>query len=115
STAYQRLLPALSRAPDGQSLQHVMAALTPPAPSPPALNPSGADPAAPALPAPVPVAPDPAGAADPALADVAGWLARYPRYANAPAHRYAKWAMKVARFSFTPTTADVIRAATPPR
>ncbi len=40
--------------------------------------------------------------------------ARYPRYANAPAHRYAKWAMEVARFSFTPTTADVIRAATPP-
>lgn len=40
---------------------------------------------------------------------------RYPRYANAPAHRYAKWAMEVARFSFTPTTADVIRAATPLR
>ena len=102
-TVYQRLLPALVCAPDRQTLQPVLAALAPPAPSPPLPDP------------PSPLAPDPAGAADPALGDVLSWLARYPRYANAPAHRYAKWAMKVARFSFTPTTADVIRAATPPR
>jgi hypothetical protein len=75
---YQRLLPALTGAPDGQNLQLVVAALAPPA-------------------------------------DMDSWLARYPRYANAPAHRYAKWAMEVARFSFTPTNADVIRAATPAR
>jgi hypothetical protein len=74
-----------------------------------------ADPAASAQPAPVPLALTPANTADLALADVLSWLARYPRYANAPAHRYATWAMEVARFSFTPTTADVIRAATPPR
>jgi hypothetical protein len=122
---YQRLLPALICAPDGQTLQPVVAALTPanrqpstpnarlPGPaalSPPALNLPVALPAA-----PVPLASAPADAADPALADVLSWLARYPRYANAPAHRYAKWAMEVARLSFTPTTADVIRAATLPR
>ena len=137
---YRRLLPALMCAPDRETLQPVVAALTPPSPGPPtpdppALNPLApnpplpssaamnppalnlpvADPAASAPPAPVPPAPTPAGAADPALADLLSWLARYPRYANAPAHRYAKWAIKVARFSFTPTTADVIRAATPPR
>ena len=93
-TVYQRLLPALVCAPDRQTLQPVLAALAPPAPSPPLPDP------------PSPLAPDPAGAADPALGDVLSWLARYPRYANAPAHRYAKWAMKVARFSFTPTTAE---------
>jgi len=135
AAVYQRLLPALICAPDRQTLQPVVAALTPPAPvpsapsppspdpplpgpaalSPPALNRPVADPAASAPPAPVPLASAPAGAADPARADVLSWLARYPRYANAPAHRYAKWAMEVARFSFTPTTADVIRAATLPR
>ena len=124
---YRRLLPALICAPDRQTLQPVVAALTPPTPEPPApntplpgsaaLNPPKlnlpmADPAASAPPAPIPPASAPAGAADPALADVLSWLARYPRYANAPAHRYAKWAMEVARFSFTPTTADVIRDAT---
>ena len=124
---YQRLLPALICAPDRQTLQPVVAALPPPAPelpapnppipgsaalNPPELNLPVADPAASAPPAPIPLASAPAGAADPALADVLSWLARYPRYANAPAHRYAKWAMEVARFSFTPTTADVIRAAT---
>ena len=93
---YQRLLPALICAPDRQTLQPVVAAMTPP-------------------PTPEQPAPAPAGAADPALNDVLSWLARYPRYANAPAHRYAKWAMEVARFSFTPTTADIIRAATTPR
>ncbi len=118
---YQRLLPALIWAPDRQTLQPILAALTPPAPNaplpgpvalnPPALNLPVADPAASAPSAPVPLALDP----DPALADVLSWLARYPRYANAPAHRYAKWATDVARFSFTPTTADVIRAATLPR
>jgi hypothetical protein len=128
STVYQRLLPALTCAQDRQTLKSVVAALTlpasaPPAPNPPlpgstALNPPAltspvADPATSAQPAPVPVAP--AGTADPALADVLSWLAQYPRYANAPAHRYAKWAMEVARFSFTATTADVIRAATLPR
>jgi hypothetical protein len=125
SAVYQRLLPALICAPDRQTLQPVVAALKPPAPEPPAPNPplpgsaalnppapdlSVADPAASA-----PPAPDPADAADPGLDDVLNWLARYPRYANAPAHRYAKWAMKVARFSFTATTADIIRAAKPPR
>jgi hypothetical protein len=129
-TVYQRLLPALICAPDRQTLQPVVAALTPPTPEPPApntplpgsaaLNPPElnlpiADPAASAPPAPIPPASAPAGAADSALADVLSWLARYPRYANAPAHRYAKWAMEVARFSFTPTTADVIRDATIPR
>jgi hypothetical protein len=79
------------------------------------LNLPVSDPAASAQPAPIPLASVPSGAADPALADVLSWLARYPRYANAPAHRYAKWAMEVARFSFTPTTADVIRTATLPR
>ena len=53
--------------------------------------------------------------ATPPLADVLSWLDRYPRYANAPAHRYTKWAMEVARLSFSPTTGDVTRAATPPR
>jgi len=132
---YRRLLPALICAPDYQTLQPVVAALTPPAPAPsipdpplpgsatlnpPALNLPVADPAASAPLAPVPLAPVPlalasAEAADPALADVLNWLVRYPRYADAPAHRYASWAMEVARFSFTPTTAEVIRAATPPR
>lgn len=127
---YQRLLPALICAPDRQTLEPVVAALTPPAPAPPApnpplpdstalnppaLTPPVADPAASASPAPVPLALAPAGAADAAPADVLSWLARYPRYANAPAHRYAKWAMEVARFSFTPTTADVIRDAMLPR
>jgi hypothetical protein len=126
-SVYQRLLPALICAPDRQTLQPVVAALTPPIPEPPApntplpgsaalnapeLNLPMADPATSAPPAPIPPASVPAGAADPALTDVLGWLARYPRYANAPAHRYAKWAMEVARFSFTPTTADVIRKAT---
>ena len=122
---YRRLLPALICAPDSQTLQPVVASLTPPAPAPPtpdlplpgsaALNLPVADPGASAQPAPAPLALTPADTADPALADVLSWLARYPRYANAPAHRYATWAMEVARFSFTPTTADVIRAATPPR
>ena len=122
---YQRLLPALICAPDRQTLQPIVAALTPPTPEPlaptPALPGSAAlnlpvtDTTASAPPAPVLPAPAPAGVADPALADVLSWLARYPRYANAPAHRYAKWAMEVARFSFTPTTADVIRAGTLPR
>jgi hypothetical protein len=109
---YQRLLPALICAPDQQTLQPVVAALIPPAPDPSALNLPVTDAAASVTPVPVPLARTTAGAADPALADVLSWLARYPRYANAPAHRYAKWAMEVARFSFTPTTADVIRAAT---
>jgi hypothetical protein len=52
----------------------------------------------------------PAGRADPALADVLTWLSGYSRYAGAPAHRYAKWATEVARFSFTPTT-DVASTA----
>jgi KAP family P-loop domain len=122
---YQRLMPALMCAPDHQTLQPVMAALTPPAAESPAPNPqlhgsAALDPRAVNVPvadpiAAVPLASVPAGAADPALADVLRWLARYPRYANGPAHRYAKWAMEVARFSFTPTTADVIRAATVPR
>ena len=123
---YQRLLPALICAADRQTLQPVVAALTPSTPEPPApikplpgsaaLNPPElnlpmADPTGSAPPAPIPPA---SAAADPALGDVLSWLARYPRYANAPAHRYAKWAMEVARFSFTPTTADVIRDATIP-
>jgi len=129
---YRRLLPALACAPDGQTLQPVMTALTPPAPAPPtpgppALNPftpnlPWPDSAAPNLPATDPVASVPPAPVllalappDPDLADVLDWLARYPRYGNAPAHRYAKWAIEVARFSFTPTPADVIRAATPPR
>jgi hypothetical protein len=124
-TVYQRLLPALICAPDRQTLQLVMTGLTSSAPKPslpgsaalntPALNPPVADPAAPAPAAPAPAASAPAVAADPALDDVGDWLARYPRYADAPAHRYAKWAMEVARFSFTPTTVDVIRAAKPSR
>jgi len=115
---YHRLLPALICAPDHQTLQPVVTTLTPPAPAPPTWDPptlipplaSSAALNAPALNLP---AAAPADAVDPALADVLSWLARYPRYANAPAHRYAKWAMEVARFSFTPTTADVIHAAVP--
>lgn len=109
-TVYQRLLPALICAPDHQTLQPVVAALTQPAPAPPTPDPPTLNPPVLNFPA---VAP--AGAADPPLADVLSWLARYPRYSNAPAHRYAKWAIEVARFSFTPTTADVIHAATAPR
>lgn len=122
---YQRLLPALICAPDSQTLRTVVTDLTPPAPNPSlpgstGLNPPAPNPPVPNPPAadpvtPVPVATAPADAADPALDDVRDWLARYPRYANAPAHRYAKWAMEVARFSFTPTTVDVIRAAKPSR
>jgi hypothetical protein len=117
---YQRLMPALICAPDRQTLKPVAAALTPPTAESPAPSPPLTGSAAPNLavvdPAiPVPPASAPAGAADPALADVLSWIARNPSYANAPAHRYAKWALEVARFSFTPTTADVIRAATLPR
>jgi len=41
-----------------------------------------------------------------ALADVRAWLARHPRYGQAPARRFAKWAQEVARFSFTPPAAN---------
>ena len=82
-TVYQRLLPALKRAPDRATLQSVMAELSS------------------------------AGETDPALADVLAWLGSYPRYAGAPAHRYAKWVTDVARFSFTPATTDVGRTAVP--
>ena len=119
-SVYQRLMPALICAPDRQTLRLVVDALAPPTAESPAPSPPLTGSAAPNLPVadptiPVPPAAAPAGAADPALADVLVWLARNPRYANAPAHRYAKWALEVARFSFTPTTADVIRAATLPR
>jgi KAP-like P-loop domain-containing protein len=78
---YRRLLAALACAPDSATLQTVTAAL------------------------------NAANGVDPALAGVLTWLSGYPRYARAPAHRYAKWATEVARFSFTPTTADDVRAA----
>jgi hypothetical protein len=91
---YRRLLPALKCAPDSATLQSVAAALS-----------QGSE-------------------ADPTLADVLTWLGSYPGYAGAPAHRYAKWATEVARFSFTPssttipsittipsTTAEVVHAA----
>lgn len=85
---YRRLLPALKCAPDSSTLQSVTAALS-----------QGSE-------------------ADPALADVVTWLGSYPRYAGAPAHRFAKWATEVARFSFTPSittipsaTAEVVHAA----
>ena len=71
---YRRLLPALQCAPDIATLQSVTAGLSP------------------------------AKGAEPALKDVLTWLSGYSRYAGAPAHRYAKWATEVARFSFTPTT-----------
>jgi hypothetical protein len=80
---YRRLLPALTCAPDSATLQGVTAGLSQP------------------------------GVADPALAELLAWLGSYPRYAGAPAHRYAKWAIEVARFSFTPTTTDVVHAAAP--
>jgi hypothetical protein len=85
---YRRLLPALKCAPDSSTLQSVTAALS-----------QGSE-------------------ADPTLADVVTWLGSYPRYAGAPAHRFAKWATEVARFSFTPSittipsaTAEVVHAA----
>jgi hypothetical protein len=79
---YRRLLPALKCAPDSATLQSVAVALS-----------QGSE-------------------ADSALADVLSWLGSYPRYAGAPAHRYAKWATEVARFSFTPpTTAEIVHAA----
>ena len=80
---YRRLLPALKRAPDSATLQSVMAALS-----------QGSE-------------------ADPALADVLTWFGSNLRYAGAPAHRYAKWATEVARFSFTPSTTstEVVHAA----
>jgi hypothetical protein len=74
--AYRCLVPALECAPDGATLQSVAAGLVP------------------------------AGAAESALADVHNWLAGYPRYAWAPAHRFATWATEVARFSFTPAAAS---------
>jgi hypothetical protein len=77
---YRRLLPALKCAPDTATLQSVTVELSS------------------------------AGGADPPLADVLTWLSGYSRYAGAPAHRYAKWATEVARFSFTPTT-DVASTA----
>ncbi|HET9080895.1 MAG TPA: P-loop NTPase fold protein, partial [Trebonia sp.] len=79
---YRRLLPALKCAPDNATLQSVTAALSQ------------------------------AGEADPALADVLTWFGNYPHYAGAPAHRYAKWATEVARFSFTPSTASTTTAST---
>ena len=54
--------------------------------------------------------PGAAGESESALADVRAWLASYPRYAGAPAHRFAKWATEVARFSFTPA-AEVSRSS----
>jgi hypothetical protein len=79
---YRRLLPALKCAPDSATLQSVVVALS-----------QGSE-------------------ADSALADVLTWFGSYPRYAGAPAHRYAKWATEVTRFSFTPsTTAEVVHAA----
>jgi len=56
-----------------------------------------------------------AGETDPALADVLAWLGSYPRYAGAPAHRYAKWVTEVARFSFIPATTDIGQPAGPAR
>lgn len=82
-SVYRRLLPALQGAPDSATLQSVTAALRP------------------------------AGEVEPALADVLAWLGHYPRYAGAPAHRYAKWVTDVARFSFTPATTDVGHTAVP--
>jgi hypothetical protein len=38
------------------------------------------------------------------LTDVTRWLAAHPRYARAPADRYAPWVREVSRFSFSPLT-----------
>jgi len=104
---YRRLLPALICAPDSQALRPVVASLASSAPAPPTPDPPSPGSAAlnpPVLNLPVadPVASlqpalTPADAADPALAGVLSWLARYPRYANAPAHRYATWAARAWR------------------
>ncbi|MEV6304342.1 P-loop NTPase fold protein [Actinoplanes sp. NPDC051861] len=43
---------------------------------------------------------------DPAQAAVRRWLDAHPRYVEAPAHRFADWALEVSRFSFAPLKAE---------
>jgi hypothetical protein len=50
------------------------------------------------------------------LADLAAWVARHPRYSQAPVRSLATWAGEVARFSFTsPVDAPLSRRASEPR